>query len=62
MINEINKKQKLIMDAMYISQQLDKLHIDYKSPKTLKIALYKIYQKRLLEIKNELEEIEHGQK
>lgn len=58
----MTRKQKLIMDAMYISQQLDKLQNDYKSPKTLKIALYKIYQKELINIKSELEEIEHGEK
>lgn len=58
----MTRKQKLIMDAMYISQQLDKLQNDYKSPKTLKIALYKIYQKELFTIKNELEEIERGEK
>lgn len=57
--NEVVKyKQKLIMDAMDISNRLNQLENDKKSCKTLKVALFKIYQKELYNIKIELEKIE----
>lgn len=54
----LNEKQILITRAMNIASNINKLEHDNKSLKTLKLAMYKIYNKELVEIRKELEKYE----
>ena len=54
----LNEKAILITRAMNIANNINKLEHDKKSPKTLKIAVFKLYQQELIQIRKDLEKYE----
>lgn len=54
----LNEKQILIIRAINIANNINKLEHDNKSLKTLKLAMYKIYNNELIKIRKELEKYE----
>lgn len=51
-------KQELIIEAINIMTQIDKLKHDTTHPKTLKMAVYKLYAQELKSIKEKLDKYE----
>lgn len=51
-------KQDLIVEAINIMTQMDRLKHDDTHPKTLKVAVYKLYAQELKRIKEKLDKYE----